>query len=204
MQGRRRMAPTRHITADRAGGQGFSRYAACSRFMKDGDFAMGAAGAMLGASIAGLLAFVYMLVDYFLNKEQIVPMPSASRDSSLTKKIIAISIPITLGACIVPIAAEIDSFMLVRLMSAYLPENIALIHYGTYTGIVFPLINIPTAFAMAVAANMVPNISAALEKKDSKGIDRASNTGLRLSSLIGMPASIGMSLYPSHCVFALA
>jgi stage V sporulation protein B len=203
MQGKRRMAPTAISQLIEQVGKVLIAMPLSFVFMKDGDFAMGAAGAMLGTSIAELLALIYMSVDYFLNREQNEPIPNATHNVSLTKKIVAISIPITLGACIVPIAAEIDSFMLVRLMSAYLPENIALIHYGTYTGIVFPLINIPTAFAMAVAANMVPNISAALEKKDSKGIDRASNTGLRLSSLIGMPASIGMSLLARPIVFLL-
>ncbi len=203
MQGKRRMMPTAISQLIEQLGKVLVAMPLAAIFMKDGDFAMGAAGAMLGTSIAELLALIYMSVDYVRNQNREGLIKASPSDAALTKKLITISIPITLGACIVPIAAEIDSFMLVRLMSEYLPESTALIYYGTYTGIVFPLINIPTAFAMAVAANMVPNISAALEKKQTAGIERASNTGLRLSSLIGMPASIGMSLLARPIVFLL-
>ena len=44
-----------------------------------------------------------------------------------------------------PLAGAVDSFMLVNLMSDYLPITQARISFGVYTGLVLTLINVPTA-----------------------------------------------------------
>ncbi|NLX82468.1 MAG: hypothetical protein GXZ04_01420 [Clostridiales bacterium] len=104
------------------------------------------------------------------------------------------TVPITIGACIVPLAGTVDSFMLVKLMKVYLPEQTALSNYGIYAGLVISLINVPTALAMAMSSNLVPSVSAKREARDWAGVKRDSAAGLRLAVVIGLPSSIGMSL----------
>ena len=111
------------------------------------------------------------------------------------RKLLSLSIPITLGACIVPIASFIDSGLLLnRLVVAGIPRNEALGLYGRYSGYVLTLINVPTALATAIAMSLVPSISAAMAKGDGKQMRHQSALGLRLSFVVGLPCSIGMSM----------
>lgn len=207
MQGRRRMAPTAISQLIEQVGKVLIAMPLANIGMARGGHIWGAAGALLGISIGELLALLYMMIDYYVAKndfDSLVDsgMPATGR-RTLAKDLLLVSLPITIGACIVPIAGEVDAAMLVRMMSAYIPKQEALIYYGTYTGLVFPLINVPTALAMATATALVPAISIAYEKKDRAAIARQSATGLRIASVIGFPASIGLSLLARPILFVL-
>ncbi|NLM85224.1 MAG: polysaccharide biosynthesis protein [Clostridiales bacterium] len=199
MQGRRRMWPTAISQLIEQVGKVAVALPLAYSFMSRGDYAMGVAGALLGTSLAEAAALLYMAVDYVFYRPQLCaglltdtrpmePYPAITRELVLT------AIPITIGACIVPLAGTVDSFMLVRLMKAYLPEQVALSNYGIYAGLVISLINVPTALAMAMSSNLVPSISAKRELKDKEGIQRDSMAGLRLAMVVGLPSSVGMSL----------
>ena len=56
------------------------------------------------------------------------------------------------------------------------------------------LINVPTALATAIAMSLVPSISSAMARGDGKGMRRQSALGLRLSFVVGLPCTAGMSL----------
>ena len=66
--------------------------------------------------------------------------------------------------------------------------------YGRYSGYVINLINVPTALAQAISMSLVPAISASLAKRDWHSVREQSHTGLRMSFLIGLPCSLGMSM----------
>ena len=72
--------------------------------------------------------------------------------------------------------------------------------YGRYSGYVINLINVPTALSQAISISLVPAVSAAVGRKDWKGVHRQSHTGLRMAFLVGLPASLGMYgwLYCTH------
>lgn len=198
MQGRRRMEPTAISQLIEQVGKVAIAMPFAAIGMQRGGYVSGAAGALLGTSVAEFLALLYMLLDKRMADKEFASLPDAGQaaapSGAIVRELMLISIPITIGASIVPIAAEVDSFMLVRLMSAYLPESEALISYGTYVGLVFPLINVPTALAMATSVNLVPAIGAAFQKKEYAIIQKEAGTGLRIASVIGLPASLGMSL----------
>ncbi len=208
MQGQRRMVPTAvSQLIEQVGKVGLALPLAYS-FMLRGGYAMGAAGALLGTSIAEAAALLYMAADYLFLRPQLVKAVSADLERPadwrrLSRELVFSAVPITIGACIVPLAGTVDSFMLVRLMQAYLPAEEALSHYGIYSGLVIPLINVPTALAMAMASNLVPSISSKRASGDREGIRRDSTAGLRLAMVIGLPSSVGMSLLAEPVLFLL-
>jgi len=162
--------------------------------------AQGAAGALLGITIVEALALLYMIILYFRRKGAFDSIPQLSADApisapTLGKRLMAISIPITISACIVPLAQFVDSTMLIsRLMDAGIAREQARPLYGLFTGMVIRLINVPTALALSISMSLVPAISAAKALEDYDGIRRQSDLGLRFAFLIGFPCSIGMSL----------
>ena len=162
--------------------------------------AYAAAGVLLGTSLAEAAALLYMVLIYHRKKAAFAAIPQAADAENesgkiLLRKLLSLSIPITLGACIVPIASFIDSGLLLnRLVVAGIPRNEALGLYGRYSGYVLTLINVPTALATAIAMSLVPSISAAMAKGDGKQMRHQSALGLRLSFVVGLPCSIGMSM----------
>ena len=166
--------------------------------------AYAAAGVLLGTSIAEGVALLYMVVIYQRKRAAFDALPQNPDETPLAvrpllKRLLSLSIPITLGACIVPIASFIDSGLLLnRLVDAGIERTSALGLYGRYSGYVLTLINVPTALAVAISMSLVPSISSAMARGDGKTMRRQSSLGLRLSFVVGLPCSIGMSLLSSQ------
>lgn len=162
--------------------------------------AYGAAGALLGTTIVEAVALLYMVLLYLRRRAAFSALPQLSADhpeshKEIARQLMVISIPITIGACIVPLSQWIDSAMLMdRLQIAGNTYDVSKRLYGLFTGTVVRLINIPTALALAVSMSLVPAISSAKAIGDEAGVARQSDLGLRFAFLIGLPCSIGMSL----------
>ncbi len=199
MQGHRRMVPTAVSQLIEQLGKVAIALPLAGMGMHRGGYAMGAAGALLGVSIAEALALGYMMVDWALGRRPESrllqgPATKLEGDLAVARHLTLIAIPITIGASIVPLAGAADSFMLVNIMKDYMTKEAAMAAYGVYTGMVITMINVPTALAMAMSANLVPAIAGHRARGDQEAIRRESLTGLRLASVVGFPASVGMSL----------
>ena len=160
--------------------------------------AEGAAGALLGITIVEALALLYMVLLYYIrlrkNTGAAGDIPTVS-GKFLSRRLISISIPITVSACIIPLAQFIDSALMVnRMVDSGLTRDAATSLYGIFSGMVIRLINIPTALALAISMSLVPAISYANSLNDKQSVVQKSSTGLRYASLIGFPCAIGMSV----------
>ncbi len=160
-----------------------------------------AAGALLGTSLAEAVALLYMYIVYRRRRQEndsLVQNPEIGLQSpsEITKKLLTLAIPITIGASIIPLAAFIDSGMIVtRLVGgAGILRDVARAMYGRFSGYVITLINVPTALALAISMSMVPAISANMAKGDSAAVKRSTFAGLRMAFILGLPCSFGMSI----------
>ena len=166
----------------------------------------GAAGALAGITVSEMLALIYMIVLYYLRKKEYAMIDQAPGQDTvssryLMKRLVFISVPITISACIIPLSQFIDSAMMIdRMKHAGLTLAAAKSSYGVFTSVVIRLINIPTALALAISMSLVPVISYCRSANDSDGIRRESHTGLRFAFLIGFPCSVGMSLLSREIV----
>ena len=165
-----------------------------------------AAGALLGITLAEILAMGYMIVRYCIKRKEFNSLPQDPaehpwQDSHLLRRLVIISVPITVSACIIPLSGFIDSIMMVKRMEvAGLSAEAAKQAFGTFEGAVIRLINIPTALALAISMSMVPGISARFAVSDMDGLRRESNTGMRFAFLVGFPCSVGMSILSGNIV----
>ena len=199
MQGHRRMLPTAVSQLIEQVGKVFVALPLAVIGMKRGGPGMGAAGALLGTSMAEAVALGYMMIAKARARAEFAAAGQANiaplSRRSIGRRLAVIAIPITLGGCIVPLASLIDSFMVTRLMeNGGMAESEALIRYGLYSGMVLTLINVPTALAMAMSTNLVPDIASGIAKGDGDYVARESRTGMRLAAVVGFPCSVGMSL----------
>lgn len=157
-----------------------------------------ASGALLGTSIAELMALIYIYIVYRSKKRDLAfksDRKTQYSNKDIAIRLIKMAVPITLGACVVPLSGFVDSAMLVnRMRDIGFTINKASRLYGLYSGLVITLINVPTALAVAISMTLVPTISNALSTHNYKSIQRQSLQGLRFAFLIGLPCSFGMSV----------
>ena len=182
MQGTRSMIPTAVSQLIEQVGKVALALPLASLGMQRGGWSMGAAGALLGTSIAEAVAMVYMIVDYTFKarRNEIIGAPE-TREDKVAGNLIRVAVPITLGACIVPLAGTIDSAMLKNLlMAGGLTPSEAGTRYGLYSGLVLTMINVPTALAMAMSTNLVPDIAAGRARGDAEYVRSQALTGLQV------------------------
>lgn len=200
LQGQRNMVPTAVSQLIEQIGRVFIALPLAYFGMQRGGMALGAAGALLGSTTAEGAALLFMLLQHRKADHALNAVPQRAdaaplENGAIARRLIYVAIPITLGACIVPLAGFIDSIMLTQLMEqAGMAAEDALIRYGAYAGPVLTLINVPTAIAMAMSTNLVPDIAAGLARGEKEYVAKEAGVGLRMASVIGFPCSVGMSL----------
>ena len=157
----------------------------------------GAMGAITGVTLAELLALIVVGAFYLMRKRDIDFVASAYREPSGDKGIIrgllAIAIPVTIGAAIMPITGIMDASLIKNtLMSIGLDEAAASMRYVALRSNVINIINMPAALTIALAMSLVPAISVARIEKDEEKIHSVSAMGIKLAMFIGIPCAVGL------------
>lgn len=158
-----------------------------------------AAGATFGASAGGLAALVLIYAMFLLSKKNIKKeiKKSAHNKSepvwTIVKSLLYIAIPITIGASIAPLMGITDSYIVSNRLSAigYTNTQIADM-FGELSGTAQTLINFPQVFSTAVAMSLVPAITEAFTRNQTKRLNITANAGVKMSLIIGLPCGIGL------------
>ena len=160
-----------------------------------------AAGANLATTFSTFLSFSYIFALYKMNKKEeytnfIQTVPEEKQTaSSVIKKILAVSIPISLSSLLSSINKNIDSVTVVRFLKPLIGEATAKVKYGILSSKVDILTSMPLAFNIAFATALVPTISAAMVKNDTNTINKRLRLSLLITILIGLPCTFGMFIY---------
>lgn len=179
-----------------------------------------AAGAVFGVTMGTVLSFFSLLIIFlFYKKSKEVYVPGEATDSyrNITKKLIRIAVPITIGASVSSLTNLADMFTVMRRLQDIVqvtPEflakyqsiiakvtdfngvavssDLATSLYGLYTGKAITLFNFPLTMVVALGMSVVPVIAGALAKGDKLASQRAVNTVLKLTVLFAIPCAVGM------------
>lgn len=137
-----------------------------------------AGGATLATTLATFAGFGYLYLFYKSKRKEIATEIKTTvnykyeRVSSIIKKILMVSIPIALTAIMSSLNKNIDSFTVVRSLKKFMSEDMAISQYGILGGKVDMLTSLPLSINVAFATALVPAISAAKAKGDTKTISR--------------------------------
>lgn len=161
-----------------------------------------AAGANLATTLATFLGFSYLFAYYKSNKKETaneIQSTSKYKPESVKKvikRILSVSIPISLSSLMSAINKNIDSVTVVRGLKKFLTDEAeAKIRYGRLSGKVDTLTSLPLAFNIAFATALVPAISAAMAKKDMGTANKRVSFSLLVTMLIGLPCTAGMFIF---------
>lgn len=170
-----------------------------------------AAVANLASTVAAAIGFVYLYAFYVRRKKEIWKNINESKVEykpeslkSIIKTILALSIPMSLASIVSAINRNVDTLTVINGLTDMLTAQGTMAYdlivkeatrlYGILSGKVDMLIGLPLSINIAFATALVPAVSEALAKKDTKTATRRISFSLRTSMLIALPCSIGMSI----------
>lgn len=200
-QGRSNMAPTAmsqviEAVTKVAIGVGLAAYIV----RETGDDTFAAVGAIAGVSVSAGLGTLY-LTAYKLRqkrKDRALPPdggPVASRKDMLLS-LVRFAVPITIGSCFLSILDFIDSAVLMERMIAgagLLQEQAD--WYSGVLGNARKFFDLPGAFVVPISTSLLPVLSGAIVSGDRKSVLNISSISMRVTLIIAIPASVGMSIF---------
>ncbi len=158
------------------------------------DEAMAAAGAILGVSVGCLLGAVYMYFCYRGHTRSQPQFKDKPEDSKAILSTLAkLAIPITLSSSVIALTNILDSRILLgQLQDAlHMTEELARETKGVYDK-AMTLYNLPASFMVPLTASVIPHVSAALKVRRRRQAAQISETALRTTALLAIPAGVGL------------
>ncbi|OUN24360.1 polysaccharide biosynthesis protein [Pseudoflavonifractor sp. An85] len=153
-----------------------------------------AAGAIFGVSVGCALGMLYTAF-CFRTQRQHAPVGHDRTTSSkkIFRTLLQLAIPITLGSSVIGLVNLIDTSMIYgRLQDAAgFSELDARSLKGVYDQ-ALTLYNLPSSFMVPLTASIIPAVSAAQAVKNRKLGAQISETALRTTALLAIPAGVGL------------
>lgn len=165
------------------------------------DTTLMAAGANLATTLSVLLSFAYIVMYYRSFRKIIIPKIKTTenykyeRIKKIVKRILIVSIPITLSAIMSTLSKIVDIVTVVKGLKTFLPDTIAKAQYGILSGKVDTLATLPLSFNIAFATALVPSVSSLMAKKDEKTASKRISLSLLITMIIGLPCTFGMMVF---------
>ncbi len=158
-------------------------------------------GAVTGG-IAGLAVILYQLRRFRsrLRHEGAVHGRLAKRYKPLPwrvilRKLIYYSIPVSLGALIIPLFSNVDAFTVTNLLKAQgVSQNTATHLYGLLSGRAFKLLMLPATLVSSIGIALLPAVSDAYARSGEKTVAERIRLGMRYTLLLAMPAAVGLTM----------
>lgn len=153
---------------------------------------------ILGVTMGCFFGLLYLLICSKIkiknektgqNKENAHFMPVARR-------ILSISVPITLSAAIMSLTNLIDLGLIMRsLISMGYTEERASALYGNYTTLAVPMLNLATAIISPISIAFLPVFTRCRVSSDEDKLMRAERSAIELCAMLSAPMMIGLIVY---------
>lgn len=198
-QGLRRMIPTAvseviESLSKLIFGLGFAKYAVSRGYPKEVTAAFAVGGLLVGVCLSTLYLTALKLCETSPTEEN--GAEEAEGRGRTLLRILRIAAPVTGNAIVLSIASVIDTALIPsRLLSLGLDSAEAEALYSGYGNLALPLFNFPAALITPIALALVPYLSAAIRSRNREGEWNVTASALRLSTLLAIPASMGLSVF---------
>ena len=202
-QGRSNMVPTAVSQVIEALGKLIFGLGLAYYFMNKGyGLEIVVAGAIGGVTLGTVLSTVYLVCVRLRDaKYDSIESPQEPDNSTkltyggILKKLLALSLPITIGASVLSITNLIDTFVVLRrLQDGCLMTDVAANHLYGVSGMASKLFNLPQTIVVAIGISVIPGISAALAVFEEKKARSLTESAFRLTSLLAFPCAVGLAV----------
>lgn len=173
--------------------------------------AWGAVGSALGTGIGVVVALLFMLLVYQMNRKVISARIRRDRSAKVLstgeifKIIIFMVTPIIMSTFVYNASALINQTLYLNLMQSVHEKDLEelMVINGVYDTQAVGLSNIPIAIASAMASAILPSISGSFATKNKKEVNRKIQTAIKTIMFIGIPAAMGMTVLARPIVWLL-
>ena len=187
-----------------------------------------AAAAIAGVMISTMVGMLYMMISYRIkgdgiSQPELYDAPEATSRKKLLKNLVTIAVPVCLATLSTNItnlidlvslmnrmeyAIRLDHFTILEMYNGLFPEGLELegipnYLYGVYSGMPVTLFNLVPAIAITFGTAALPNVAAAWTSHNRHRIKSSIDTVLRLTTLIAIPAGIGLSVMSNEVLTLL-
>ena len=159
----------------------------------------GALGSALGTGSGVVIALLFMLFVYNINRKSIHKRVNSDRHEDMTDKeifklIILIVTPFLLSTFIYNLSTSLNYTLFSRILMNVkkVDEASMAAQYGIFNGKAIAITNLPIALASAAAAAMIPEVSTLFAQGDRKGAGETVSRVLRVILMISIPCTAGL------------
>ncbi|MPM17064.1 Stage V sporulation protein B [bioreactor metagenome] len=179
--------------------------------------AKAAAGAIFGVTAGAGIALVFLIVQHFSarRRDHRVARDTPDAAGTILLRLLAIAVPITIGASVVPVTTWLDTYQVQNILRDVMHAENA--QWYLQNGMVDPVVsaygayqkainvfNLPSSFMVALTASMIPAISACCARKDRRGAGQIAESSLRMGALLAFPAGVGLFVLAAPVMMLLA
>ena len=163
-----------------------------------------AAFAVLGVSLGSLLSACYLLIRKRISLRGDPCANGRAEGKSCVLDLLRLSLPITLCSALIGVTRLIDMALIMRRLqdigvSAAGANRI----YGAYTTLALPVFSLVPAFIPPITESLIPRLAAAVESGSEGEQAMAVGNAVRLTLLLGIPSSLGVTLYARQIISLL-
>ncbi len=162
-----------------------------------------AAYAVAGLAVGEAAGMFYLMAAKWLYEKknrfavssaaEVTPVASGT---AVFGELLRIALPITAGASVMSLTGLLDLVLVQRrLQTIGYTVGAATAFYGNYTTLVVPMFNLPPALIYPLTTALTPALSAAVAAGNRVAAEKQTQTVMRLSSLIALPAALGMAVF---------
>ncbi len=164
--------------------------------------AYAAAGVTIGTVSGALVALLFFIVVFFINKKSMMrrihkEKTAAPETYSYLFTVLMMTItPVILSSVVYNISTFVDNSIYGHYMveikdfSKSYYEDV----WGVYTGKYTLFTNIPIAIASSLASSIIPSISATIASGNKKQLFKKIELGIRVAMIVAIPSAIGLSV----------
>lgn len=171
----------------------------------------GAVGSALGTGAGVLVALLFMLGIYALNRKTIHRRIQHDRhreiDSygTILKMITAVVTPFILSTAIYNLSGTVNNAIYTKIMPALRATDdvVGYSNYGVFSGIALTISNIPIAFASAMAAAMIPSVAQLMAAKDVEGTCDKIGVAVKTTMILSIPSAVGLFVLAKPVTYLL-
>ena len=160
----------------------------------------GAIGSALGTGAGVLVALLFMVGIYWLNKDIIHGRIRRDRHQNvdsygnIIKMITGVVTPFILSTAIYNLCGTVNTSVYTKWLPGIKEFSTVEIgsRWGILSGQVQTISNIPLAFASAMAAAMLPSVAQLMAARDEDGARRSIGVAVKTTMLISIPCAVGL------------
>ncbi len=158
------------------------------------DYALAAAGAILGVTMSCLVGAIYL--KFCVSKAyKKLPVTGEETQSGATiaKNLLAIAVPITIGAAGLQLLTVLETRYYMGNLLEMMTKEQANIQKGIYN-FTQKVFNMPCAFITPITISIIPAITAQLTTGNGREAKATAESAARVTALMAMPCAIGLAV----------